>query len=148
MLVQQSRPTKERPRSKEVVKSEGYILFLDDDPNRAALAYQRFKPGDRERTIWCSTVEEAIITLKDYEDKLKAVWLDHDLGGKTYVHTASEECGMEIVRYLERLARKDKLNNLKNVYFRIHSWNIEAGNKMHKRLKAIGLDVEYIPFGL
>jgi len=123
------------------------ILFLDDSPERAALAYQRFKPKDRERTIWCKTVEEAIYTLRDYKDHLTAVLLDHDFGGK-HVHTAREDCGMEIVRYLERLHKKNELGNLKNIYYKIHTWNIDSGNVMFKRMKNIGLKVEYIPFGL
>lgn len=124
------------------------ILFLDDDPARAALAFQRMNPEDQSKTIWCSTVEEAILTLKDYKDSLTRIMLGHDLGGRKNVHTASEECGMEVVRFLERLAKKNALGNLKNVYFRIHSWNIDAGNVMYKRLKGIGLKVEYLPFGL
>jgi len=124
------------------------ILFLDDDPARAALAYQRFVPGKRERVIWCQTVEEAITTLKDYRELLTEVHLDHDLGGEHYVHTAREDCGMEVVRFLERLAKKDALGGLKNTKFRIHTWNVDAGNVMHKRLKGIGLKVDYVPFGL
>ena len=127
---------------------EGYILWLDDDPNRAALAYQRSKPKDRERTIWCTTVEEAIITLRDYKDLLTMVSLDHDLGGEHYMHPAREDSGTEIVRYLERLYKKEQLGNLKNVHYRIHSWNVDAGNNMYRRLKAIGLRVDYLPFGL
>lgn len=124
------------------------ILFLDDDPARAALAYQRFKPTDRERVIWCQTAEEAICTLRDYKDKLTAVMLDHDLGGEHYVHTAREDCGMEVVRYLEKLAKKNELGGLKNAHYRIHTWNVDSGNVMYRRLKGIGLKVEYLPFGL
>lgn len=124
------------------------ILFLDDDPNRAALAYQRFKPEDREKVIWCQTAEEAINTLRDYKEKLTAVYLDHDLGGEHYVHTAREDCGMEVIRFLEKLARKGELGKLKEAKFRVHTWNVDSGNVMYKRLKAIKLKVEYVPFGL
>ena len=94
------------------------------------------------------TAEEAIITLQDYRDRLTYVSLGHDLGGLKNVHTAREDSGMEIVRYLERLAKKDLLGGLKNARYRIHSWNAPAGNKMYKRLKDIKLKVEYVPFGL
>ena len=124
------------------------ILFLDDDPARAALAYQRFSEKDRGNVIWCMTVEEALITLKDYENLLTRVSLGHDFGGEKFVHTAREDCGMEIVRYLEKQARENKLGNLKNIYFRIHSWNTDAGNVMYKRMKGIGLKVDFLPFGL
>ena len=123
-------------------------MFLDDDQNRAALAYQRFKPADRENVIWCQTAEEAICTLRDYKDILTSVYLDHDLGGESYVHTAREDCGMEVVRYLEKLARKGELGGLKKAKFRVHTWNIDSGNVMYKRLKAVGLRCEFVPFGL
>jgi len=124
------------------------ILFLDDDPCRAALAYQRFKPTDREKTIWCSTVEEAICTLKDYKDLITFVSLGHDFGGKKYVHPAREDSGTEIVRFLEKLYKSGELGGLKNAYFRVHSWNIDAGNNMYKRLKGIKLKTDFVPFGL
>jgi len=124
------------------------ILFLDDDQNRAELAYQRFAERDRGNVIWCQTVEEAVTTLKDYKNVLTKVLLDHDLGGEHFVHTAREDCGMEVVRYLERLAKKNDLGNLKNAHFNVHTWNVDAGNVMYKRLKGIGLKVTYVPFGL
>ena len=124
------------------------ILFLDDDPARAALAYQRWKPSDREQVIWCQTAEEAIITLQDYRDRLTYVSLGHDLGGLKNVHTAREECGMEIVRHLEKLAKKGLLGGLKDARYRIHTWNADAGNVMYRRLKGVGLRVEFIPFGM
>lgn len=124
------------------------ILFLDDDPARAALAYQRYNPADREKTIWCSTVEEAIATLRDYRDQLTCVSMGHDFGGMKNVHTAREDCGMEIVRYLEKLAKKNLLGKLKDARFRVHTWNVDSGNVMYRRLKGIGLKVDYIPFGL
>lgn len=124
------------------------IIFLDDDPHRAALAYQRMKPEDREKTIWCATVEEAIVTLLDYRDNLTDISFGHDFCGEKYVHTAREDCGMQIVRYLEKLAKKNELYRLKDTNWKIHTWNVDAGNLMYKRLKKIGLKVKYIPFGL
>jgi hypothetical protein len=124
------------------------ILFLDDDPARAALAYQRFTPEDRAKVIWCQTAEEAICTLRDYKNLLTKVMLDHDLGGEHFVHTAREDCGMEVVRYLERLHKRNELEGLKTVKYRIHTWNVDSGNVMFKRLKGIGLKVEYVPFGM
>jgi len=124
------------------------ILFLDDDPARAALAYQRFAERDRGNVIWCQSVEEAICTLRDYKNFLTFISLGHDFDGKKHVHTAREDSGMEIVRYLEKLAKKNELGGLKNTLYRVHSWNAEAGNTMYKRLKGIGLKVIFLPFGL
>lgn len=126
------------------------ILFLDDDPKRAALAYHRMKPEDRANTIWCQTAEETIITLKDYKYVLTKVLLDHDLGDEEFFsNIRREDCGMEVVRFLEKEAKdKYSFEPYKKMKFIIHTWNAYAGPKMVERLKAIGLDVEYKPFGL
>jgi hypothetical protein len=123
-------------------------LFLDDDPNRAALAYQRMTPEDQQHTIWCKTAEETIVTLKDYRHRLKKVMLDHDLGGETYVNVKREDCGMEVVRWLEREARNEAaFQPFFRVEFIIHSWNTYAGPKMVERMKKLGLRATYTPFG-
>jgi hypothetical protein len=126
------------------------ILFLDDSPERAAVAYQRMSKDEQDQTIWCRTVEETITTLWDYREVLKFVFLDHDLGGETYVNTKREDCGMEVVRYLENLSVKEPIefNQFENIKFIIHSWNITAGAKMMERLKTIGLNVDFKPFGM
>lgn len=126
------------------------ILFMDDSPHRAVLAHERMSVSDRENTLWCMTAEEAIITLWDYRDRLDAVHLDHDLGGEEYVNTKREDCGMEVVRSLERMSRDtpEEFEKLKVARFIVHSWNFHAGPLMTKRLQDIGLNVEYIPFGL
>jgi hypothetical protein len=119
------------------------ILFLDDNAHRAALAYQRMPEEERDCTIWVTTAEQAIDVLKNYKSRLIKVYLDHDLGGKTFVDSRREDTGMECVRFLER----QNHNDYKNVKFVVHSWNIYAGNKMCERLKIKGYNVVYIPFG-
>lgn len=126
------------------------ILFLDDNPRRAVLAHERMPVADREQTLWCQTAEEAIVTLWDYRDRLDAVHLDHDLGGEEYVNTKREDCGMEVVRYLEKMSRDkpEEFKKLQAAKFVVHSWNSHAGPIMVDRLSKIGLDVEYKPFGM
>lgn len=126
------------------------ILFLDDDPRRAVLAHERMPKADIPNTIWCQTAQEAILTLWDYRDRLDAVHLDHDLGGQEYVNTKREDCGMEVVRYLEKMSRDkpEEFKKLQTARFTIHSWNSHAGPIMVERLSKIGLDVEYKPFGM
>lgn len=125
-------------------KEEKYILFLDDDPARAALAYDRWSDERRNRTIWCKSVEEAIDVIAEYP--LDEAHLDHDLGGEHFVDTRREDCGMEVIRYIERLSSWE-LNKLKSCKFTIHSWNLEAGATMTKRLLALELFAEQKPFG-
>lgn len=125
------------------------ILFLDDSPERAALAYQRMNEKDRSCTIWCTTAEEAITTLWDYRKLLKLVMLDHDLGGLHDISSSRPDTGMETIRWLEKLEKNDKkeFENFNEVYFIIHSWNT-AGRIMLERLNKLGLKGEYKPFGL
>ena len=125
------------------------ILFLDDDPKRAVLAYQRMIPEDQNNTIWCKTVEEAVTTLRDYSSELTMVRLEHDLEGLPYANTKSEESGMEVIRYLERLSRKEpeKIEEMKEIQFVVHTWNDHAGPIMVDRLTKLGFKVDFIPFG-
>jgi hypothetical protein len=126
------------------------ILFLDDDPNRAATAYGRMTDEEKESTIWCRTAEEAIVTLRDYKKVLTDVFLDHDLGSETWVHSQREDCGMEVVRFLEKTYRKnpEQFQVFRAIRFIVHTWNTAAGPVMLSRLKAMGLNVTYTPFGM
>jgi hypothetical protein len=119
------------------------ILFLDDDSHRAALMYQRMTPEDQSRTIWVTKAEEAIEVLTNYKSRLDRVYLDHDLGGETYVHSGREDCGMEVVRFLEKQNPSDY-----TCRFIVHSWNIDAAKKMTDRLDKVGYQVEMKPFGM
>ena len=129
------------------------IIFLDDSPERASLAYQRMPEEARERTIWCKTALECIITLRDYWDRLESVSLDHDLGGKDSfpMDSRNEESGMQVVRYIEELSqlRPGLIEHWKkeHVMFTIHSWNVYSALQMKDRLQVLGLTVRYKPFG-
>jgi len=126
------------------------ILFLDDNPNRAAVAYQRMLPSVRDRVIWCQTAEEAIKTLEDYRTVLELVMLDHDLGGEEFVNSKREDCGMEIIRFLEKYSHQEpeKFETFIDIKFIIHSWNKPAGLIMGERLQKLGIKyVKYQPFG-
>jgi hypothetical protein len=105
------------------------ILFLDDDLV--------------SNTIWATTTEEAITTLRDYD--IDEAHLDHDLGGETYVHSGREDCGMEVVRWIEKL---DNLKKFEKTLFVCHSWNLDAGRKMMERLTKLGLRATQLPFGM
>jgi hypothetical protein len=124
------------------------ILFLDSDPNKAAIIYRRMTEQQRSNTIWCSTVKETILTLKDYKHRLKIISLEHDLNDELYMNTKREDCGMEVIRFFERLSKDEKeFQSYKEIKFIIHTWNSHAGPRMEERLKKIGLNVILKPFG-
>ena len=120
------------------------ILFLDNDPQRAVMAFNRMSEEDRSNTIWCRTVEEAIATLRDYP--LTKVYMEHDLCGE-FANTKREDCGMEVIRYLEKLDEK-QMSKFLSTRFTIHTWNDHAGPIMVERLLKLGLDARLKPFGM
>ena len=124
------------------------ILFLDDDQNRAAVAYNRMVPEKRNVTIWCKTSFEAISVLDDddYVTKLTEVHLDHDLGGKHFQDPTEENCGMEVIRFIEK-SEETNPGRYKHISFTIHSFNFDAGKEMCSRLMDLSIEVKYIPFG-
>ncbi len=126
------------------------ILFLDPDPKRAVLAFQRMTPEDQGKTIWCKSYLEGQVTVWNYRDVLTHAHIEHDLGENAYMNTRSEESGMELVRYLENLNKHyvPEFQELKKIKWTIHTHNDHAGPIMFDRMEKIGLDVEWIPFGM
>jgi len=122
------------------------ILFLDDDPNKAAVAYQRWPREKCDNTIWASTAKATIFVLNDYATELLEVHLDHDLGGEEFVNSIREDCGMEIVRWLESCSKTD-LKAFEGTKFICHDHNLRAARNMTVRLKTLGLAAKQIPFG-
>lgn len=126
------------------------ILFLDRDPQRAVLAFNRMRKEEQESTIWCRTAEEAMMTFWDYRGVLTEARLEHDLGDEPYANTRSEECGMEVVRFLERksVEEPDEFNKLRKMSVRVHTHNEHAGPIMTERLSKLGIRTEWVPFGM
>ena len=120
-------PEPERPRR---------LLFLDDDPLRAQLFRQ-----DYPQAIWVTTVAECLTQLEGTWDE---VHLDHDLGGKTFVDSRDEDCGMEVIRWLCKQPR----NHLKQTLFCVHTHNAAAGLLMVLQMRACGYRGEFRPFGM
>ena len=106
-------------------------------------------PEDRDNTIWAKTYLECQTTIWNYRTELTKVHLEHDLGEHSYMNTASEESGMEIVRYLERLEKHSypEFEPLKKIEWIVHTWNEHAAPIMVERMTKIGLNVEWVPFG-
>lgn len=107
------------------------VLFLDDNPNRRRAFQSRYPHA----TI-VENVEQCIDSLMS-EDQWHTVSLDHDLEGEIFVNSDRDDCGMEIVRYLEQLDHKREIGRII-----VHSHNIDAANEMALRLKACGYQAE------
>jgi hypothetical protein len=113
------------------------VLFLDDDPLRAELFL-----NDHPSATWVTTVSDCVARLEDVWDE---VHLDHDLGGKTFVDSNAEDCGMEVIRWL----CKEPRNHLKRTtQFFVHTHNAAAGLLMVLQMRSNGYNAEFRPFGV
>ena len=110
------------------------FLFLDDNPERTRMVKSSYPAG-----VYTETAEECIERFQEREE-WDIVMLDHDLGGKTYVDSGREDCGMEVVRQI--CQNKKKINLII-----VHTLNHPAAEEMVKKLIEAGYnDVRRIPF--
>lgn len=124
---------------------EDYIIvFLDASPERAATLHKRMPERDVAHVIWTKNVPEILDLLINYRERLRDVFLEHDLNGLEYQHSGNPESGMEVVRWLEKQNPKD----YEHVKFIVHSWNLPAAIKMVTRLRDSGYTAYQQPFGL
>lgn len=112
-------------------------LFLDDDPVRCSRMVNAWPD-----TVVCNTAKSCINYLTIEWD---IVYLDHDLGDEHMVNSDREDCGMEVIRYIERL-HADGRQPLQVKLFVIHTWNIPAGEIMAKALEKLKYNVYRMPF--
>jgi plasmid stabilization system protein ParE len=126
------------------MRDDYIILFLDDSVERAAVLHQRMPERDVEHVVWVKTVAETLDFLVNYRERLRTVYLDHNLNGMEYQHSGSDTSGMEIVRWLEKQNHK----YYEHVKFVVHSWNISAAVKMVERLRDKGYLAYQKPFGM
>lgn len=120
---------------------DSIIVFLESDPQRAALQFQRMNQQDQNRTFWVSTVPEVIDMLENYRERLDIVSLAYNLNDLEYNHPSREDCGMEVIRWLERSS-----SDYSHVRFIVHTWD-RAGVKMANRLRTHGYKVIHVAFG-
>lgn len=113
------------------------ILILEDDMNRIDLFGQKLCANQFDIT-YVTTAAEAIALLDQEEFDL--VFLDHDLGGQTYVNTADTNTGSEVVRHMTRPTY------LKTPVVIIHSMNEPAAKSMEHALVYEGFETHRIPF--
>ena len=72
-----------------------HALFMDDDPERRRKFVSMFPAS-----TCVANVADCIRMLQ--EGQFVTLFLDHDLGGETLVDSDREDCGMEVVRWLQK----------------------------------------------
>ena len=112
------------------------ILFLDDDPSRAAAFL-----GGHPDAVWVQTADECLARLAEPWDE---VHLDHDLGGEVHVDHDRVDCGMGVVRWLDLEPRP----YLQAARFFVHTHNLNAACLMALHLQGMGFTVEVRPFAM
>jgi len=127
------------------------ILVLEDDDTRITHFRERFfslfHSGNLEGTgkymsevCYAKTAQEAIEFLKEIAH-FDIIFLDHDLGQRTFVSPDDENTGSEVVRYLV-----EHSNEYSNTRFIIHSFNPIGAESMFNNIKEhIHRDVQCIP---
>lgn len=111
------------------------ILFLDDDPCRHK-TFQQIMIGKGSITF----VKTAVECIKQLEGKTwDWVFLDHDLGGETFVGSDREDCGMEVVRWITE--HKPEIPKII-----AHTANTGAGLAMQQVLLRSGYDAKFVTF--
>jgi hypothetical protein len=83
----------------------------------------------------------ACIATIQKEPLIDHLFLDHDLGGETWVDSGREDCGMEVVRYL---CSNDFTERIKHIV--VHSHNVSAAQEMYLKLKDANYNVQLVPF--
>lgn len=109
------------------------VLFLDDDPNRIQ-KFTRHVP-----TAHVATNAQEMIELLQATPEADYVFLDHDLGGETFVDTRETNTGSEVVRWIGQ-------NRPQVGQFVVHSLNHPAAYRMTEDLRGMGYAVMKVPF--
>lgn len=108
------------------------FLILEDDEIRMKEFYQRIKEVSNENLeielFETDQASEAIQFLKDI--KFDIIFLDHDLGGETYVDENNKNTGSEVARFIE----SSGIDFSKSSVI-IHSMNDIAAESMFKKIK-------------
>lgn len=117
------------------------ILFLDDDGNRTKTFVSRVPSALTHSTA--DSICQGIAAAKEAGEKVKYLFLDHDLGGEIYVDSNREDCGMEVVRFLAKNVA-EYITVIDTII--VHSHNQPAAERMVYNLREYGYNTYYVPF--
>jgi len=111
------------------------ILILEDDGERVRSFYDMF--CDDSLVVVNSSLS-AIFLIREL--KFDVIFLDHDLGGQTYVDSEEQNTGYQVSKIID-----DSINKLTPII--IHSWNQIGVKRMKEVLKDHKGQVVSVPFG-
>lgn len=117
------------------------MLFVDDRSKRIHYALTEY--GKKYDVTIASNVKEALRAL--VSQKWAVISLDHDLTGSDFEDPDTPTCGMEIVRYLQKMGGwpVELLGDFPVI--EIHSSNLFAVHLMTISLQDMGFFVYYVP---
>ena len=109
------------------------VLWLDDARERTKV-FRMYAPY----AYITETATECIEVLGTVIESWDIVFLDHDLGGETFVDPSHPNTGSAVVRWIAE--HKPKMNRVI-----VHSCNPDAGKYMVEDLIKLGYNAERIP---
>lgn len=112
------------------------VLFLDD--NSARLRWARRELGPGNHLVLTETAEQTVLALADPQG-WNLVFLDHDLGGETFVNPDEANTGSAVVRWI--VANRPRVD-----WFVVHSLNAPAANRMVANLRGADCHASYMNF--
>jgi len=109
------------------------ILFLDDSEERIKTVKKHYPDA-----VCVKTASECIDLLSRYS--FDVFFADHDLGDEVFVNSDRPDCGMEVIRWIDK-------NRPEIAQIIVHTNNEPAGIRMVEMLGKAGYGVHRMPFG-
>ncbi len=109
------------------------ILFLDDNKNRTETFLRNVAINSNEDRVYATKTAEGCISMLQSEN-WDMLFLDHDLGDEVFVDSNRKDCGMEVVRWLEK-------NKKEFCRIFVHTANDPARKRMIEKLTYSGYRV-------
>lgn len=121
------------------------ILFLDDDHIRHSYFTLWTQGHDVRHVDTAQQAKDAIAARYGTGSGYDLIFLDHDLGGRTFVSSEEENTGYQVARFLSDKLKSWQSQRRPRIV--VHSWNPAGAERMVKALDAAGYKVDWRTFG-
>jgi hypothetical protein len=119
------------------------IFVLDDDPTDERIPF--FQEKLYQHTLYIAkdayNANRKLQKIIDDVLKLDYIFLDHDLGGRVYISSDDEDCGMRVAEFISK-----NCEYFKDSKIIIHSCNEVGARNMACLLANNNLDCNIVPF--